>query len=193
MLEKILMYIEAPENYWVGVSLYDETGESSFLKTLFHLGPDDYNWNKLVDELKKISEQLSKTSEDKKADYPELLKASIEAAKTLMDERADIKARLRMSWRQGDDANRRTKLALRVLEIKDELDKIYMQERYFDSFKSLPADDFETDDEVGDLMKRRATVRTYLTKYKNRPEKLKQYEEELFGIESKLKLLNVAI
>lgn len=194
-MEEIISWLEAPTYYYEVVKLYKKHGAGGFLVTLFETGEDDYNREKLEAELRKIVAQHTKAVEEQRTAYPEALQTELEKAQELMDERADLKAQLRRSWRRGESAKEREAMTLRVLEIKAEIDHVYATEKYYTKMKAMPADDFDSEDEIAELMRRRNTVRTYVSRYKDKPdsEKYKEYADELFQVNEKLRVLGVTI
>ena len=57
--------------------------------------------------------------------------------------------------------------AYRILDIRDELDKIYGRKDFFDQYGYLPeAASLDAEATPAQLMKRMLTVRTYVTRYK---------------------------
>lgn len=192
-MEEIRTWLEDSTYYWKGVELYKKYGSGGFLATMLAQGEDDYNRTKLHEELSKFVEAHEEKVVVEKQQYPEALQSDLLKAQSLMDERADLKAQLRRSWRMGEAAKERAPLALRMLGIKTEIDHIYSTEKYYNTMKALPKDDFDIEDEVAALMKRRSTVRTYVSRYRNKPDspKHREYNDELFQLTEKLRVLNV--
>lgn len=192
-MEEIRIWLEDSTYYWQGVELYKKHIGGGFMLTMLNQGDDEYNRAQLYEKLGKLVEAHTEKEIEIKNAYPEELQGQLTQAQNLMDERADLKAQLRRSWRQGEPAKERQPLALRVLEIKQEIDHIYATEKYFNSMKALPKDDFDVEDEIAGLMKRRNTVRTYVSRYRLRTEskKYREYNDELFQLTEKLRILGV--
>lgn len=192
-INDIKLWLEDPEYYYDGVKLYEKYCLGSFLSTLFRMGEDDYNRSKLITELTALVQQQEKVEVVQKDTYPKELRTELEKAQSLMDERSDLKSQLRKSWRDGEPKEKRQPMALRILAIKGEIDHIYATEKYFKKMKSLPKDDFDIDDEIAALMKRLTTVRTYVSRYKNKPnsDKHHQYNDEHFQLIEKLRVLGI--
>ncbi len=192
-MNDVKLWLEDDTYYYKGVELYEKHFPGSFLVQLFWMGEDAYNRTKLHEELSKLVEAQEEQREEQQSNYPTELLTELEKAQSLMDERADLKAQLRRSWRNGESAKEREAMTLRVLAIKEDLDHIYATERYFNKMKALPKDDFDTEDQIAGLMKRLNTVRTYVSRYRNKPEseKFQQYNDELFQITEKLRVLGV--
>lgn len=191
--EAIKLWLEDPDYYYEGVTLYEQHFPGSFLVQLFRMGEDEYNRSKLIAELTTLVQQQETVAVIEKDAYPTELRSDLEKAQSLMDERSDLKSQLRKSWRDGEPKENRQPIALRILAIKGELDHIYATEKYFKKMKSLPKDDFDIDDEIAALMKRLTTVRTYVSRYKNKPnsEKHQQYNDEHFQLIEKLRVLGI--
>jgi hypothetical protein len=106
-----------------------------------------------------------------------------------MDERGALKERLRVYYQQDRPAGELKEAAFRILEIGKELDGIYSEKRFWNQTGYLPERATETEETPEQLLKRRNTLRTYVTKYRKSgaAEKLQRYESELWEVEEKLK------
>lgn len=189
MLEKVTEWLAGARAYWDGVGLYEVVGESGFLKTLFRKTEDDYNHAKLADVLQAwVEAQVIREAEQLDA-MPEPLKNKLDVARSLMDERAALKERLRVYYQQDRPAGELKAGAFRILDIGKELDGIYSEKRFWNQTGYLPERATQTEETAEQLLNRRNTLRTYVTKYRKSgaAEKLQRYESELWEVDEKLK------
>ncbi|MBD2700138.1 hypothetical protein IC229_05795 [Spirosoma sp. BT702] len=189
--------------YTQGVVLYESLLGEGFLLTLFKTGDDAYNRGKLQDALEAHLAQLLQQQADQKAAYPDTLKSQLSSAGQLMDERTLLKERLRVLFNSGvgqsDDAKA---LAFRILGITDQLDAIYGEQHFFEQHGFLPdaaSAQLPESDTLADLLKRRNSVRTYVTKYQKElantfePARRKKVTRRLEGFLTELQQLNTQI
>lgn len=179
------------QDYWQGVKLYERHGSSELLKEMFRSNQDDINQEYLVSQIREIIEQTEKLQQETFQKYPKQLQDQVDSSKRLMDERAEMKTMLRILFLQKSPEEVLKKAAFRILDINDQLTAIYDDERFFNKMGYLPnATDYAI--ENGEyLLKRLYNVRTYVSRYRNRPGKYEQYEAELFEIEKKLDQLGL--
>jgi hypothetical protein len=194
MIEKIEKYLARPYDYYQGFRLFVAAGGDGFMAMIFEKSDDSYNQKTLLVELGKLLEVLKETAKSGFADYPEKLKSELDRAKSLMGERSDLKSRLRESHRRDESRLAREGLVWRIFEIKSELDSIYGVENYYKKMNELPDEQLIDLADDRELINRRNVVRSYMSKYKNKPEKADKYSmygAELFAIEQKLSLKDV--
>lgn len=179
------------QDYWQGVKLYERHGSSELLKEMFRSNQDDINQEYLVSQIREIIEQTEKLQQETFQKYPKQLQDQVDSSRRLMDERAEMKTMLRILFLQKSPEEVLKKAAFRILDINDQLTAIYDDERFFNKMGYLPnATDYAI--ENGEyLLKRLYNVRTYVSRYRNRPGKYEQYEAELFEIEKKLDQLGL--
>lgn len=179
------------QDYWQGVKLYERHGSSELLKEMFRSNQDDINQEYLVSQIREIIEQTEKLQQETFQKYPKQLQDQVDSSRRLMDERAEMKTMLRILFLQKSPEEVLKKAAFRILDINDQLTAIYDNERFFNKMGYLPnATDYAI--ENGEyLLKRLYNVRTYVSRYRNRPGKYEQYEAELFEIEKKLDQLGL--
>ncbi|MCX6216479.1 hypothetical protein [Spirosoma sp.] len=192
--------------YNEGVVLYERLIGGGFLLTLLKTGEDDYNREKLTTAL---SDKLLSLQADEKAlkeSYPVSLITQLDGGGLLMDERTILKERMRTLLNGGVTKSEELKqMAFRILAIKDELDGIYGRKHFFEQNGFLPeqaslAPELEAPEL---LLRRRNTLRTYVTKYTallaqplapNRQRKylskLEGFLQELHGIDTHLAVLS---
>ncbi|GAB3177603.1 hypothetical protein [Telluribacter humicola] len=185
LLTELTAWLEKPQ-YWPGVQLYETYGSSAFLKKLFRSSEDDYNRKKLTEELTKLLDQYQVQEQAVLDSMPTELTNKLEVARRLMDERSALKERLRVYDGQKAPAEQMKAAAFEILAINDQLDEIYAEERFFRQVGHLPEKTDFAQDSVEWLMKRRLTLRTYVSRYRSRPDKLQEYQNELFQVEQKL-------
>jgi len=192
-------------DYNKGVQILQQLGCDSFTMMLLKAANDSHNKSILYDEIAKILDAIETTSIGLQEDTPQHpiyfdtgtqvveLKQSTHNVgflhnniKDLLDERTELKAKLRFLAKDNAKQEDRKNIAFRVLEITSALDKIEDDNNFFQTFGYLPSGLIEPDDEPVNLKKRQTTLRTYLTRYKNHPEKLKQYQEEIAIVNAKL-------
>lgn len=199
-IDALKVWLDKPV-YTEGVRLYELHVGADFLLRLLKTGADDYNREKLLDALTARHAQLEAEQATKVAAYPAPLVSQLSQAGLLMDERTILKDRLRTSFNGGiTEGEALQVMAFRILSITDLLDGIYGQQHFFDQNGFLPESAGETADASPlDLLRRRASVRTYVSKYaaelalptteKRRAvvqAKLQRYQAELHHLEGQL-------
>jgi hypothetical protein len=180
-------WLEAPL-YWRGVELYDTYGSSAFLKKLFKGSEDDYNRDKLIEAITKIVASLHAQQEHEIEQLPESLKNKLDKAKGMMDYRSALKERLRVYYHQNTSAKICKPVAFEILDINQKVDDIYGEEKFYKSTGYLPERVELNGGNLPDLLKRRTTLRTYLSRTKN-PEKLAEFKQEMFEVEKQIEAL----
>lgn len=179
------------QDYWSGVKLYEQYGSSDLLREMFRSNEDDINLSYLISEIKSIVEAAEQQIKESVDQYPKELKHQVDYAKRLMDEKANLKATLRVLYLQNASEDLLKKAAFRMLELNDEILKIYDQERFFKKLGHLPESTDYAVENGEYLLKRLYNLRTYVSRYKDRSDKLQQYQEELFEVEKKLEKLGL--
>lgn len=179
------------QDYWQGVKLYDLHGGSEFLKELFRANQDELNHQYLESEIEKLITDSEIALQETLEQYPKKLQDQVDIAKRLMDERSSLKTMLRVLYLEKAPEDLLKKACFKILDLNDELNDIYDNERFFKKMGYLPdSTDFAI--ENGEyLLKRLYNLRTYVSRYKNKPDKLQQYSNELFEVEKKLDQLGL--
>lgn len=177
--------------YWTGVELYDKYGSSAMFKRQFAGSGDAYNKKKITQLLTEILEK-AKEAEAQKPVIPE--KPEITQLKTLanslMDERSALKERARVivadGRREGPELQ---EIALNLaFGIKHQLDSIYGRIQYAQVNGSLPETDAAASLTIVEMIKRRNTLRTYLSRSQDQA-KLEKWKSEIFQLDLKIKEL----
>lgn len=188
--------------YADGVLLYAQLIGEDFWFRQFRKSSDDYNRVQLQTALEKKLDQLQIEEAARKAAYPESLKNALTGGGGLMDERTILKERMRALYNGGvTDSEELKAMAFRILAIKDELDRVYGRKHFFEQHGFLPEAATFLPETISptDLLKRRNTVRTYVTKYtaqekitfdpialKKVQHKLQQFQTELADLDNQL-------
>ncbi|QIP14729.1 hypothetical protein G8759_19970 [Spirosoma aureum] len=203
-LEQLSHWLDRPV-YTEGVVLYEQLIGAGFLLTMLKRGPDDYNRQRLTDALQAKRDELASTLRARQLAYPEPIVAAKADEKLLLDERTVTKERFRMKLNSGSTGDEETEeWAFRVLDIRDQLGAIYGERDFFDQHGYLPeVTSIDPEQNQADLLKRRNTLRTYVTRYKNRLQQplitdeqqqswvqlLQQYQSELHQVDQQLTAL----
>ncbi|QIP16809.1 hypothetical protein G8759_31290 [Spirosoma aureum] len=199
-IDSLTAWLAEPD-YNQGLQLYEQLIGSGFVLSMLQAGEDEYNSLRLSVALQTRLEELLAEQAQQASQYPASLADQLERAKLLMDERTILKERLRAQYQRGvmysADSHQ---WAFRILAIKEELDAIYGRRRFYDAHGYLPeAAQLDTGLSPADLLKRRNSVRTYITKYQQTlaityqadalervQTKLAQYRSELHDLDQQL-------
>jgi len=188
MIKQIENWLLEPV-YAEGIELYNLYGSSELLKRLFRESADNFNKKKLFQELTKILD-IAKAQEAEKPVQTETddIKALRAVAGNLMDQRAAAKERARVIVSLGIHQSDELKSIAYQLayDLKEELDQTYGRIKYWQVNGYLPQSDKIAISGITELIKRRNTVRTYLSR-KGDPEKIKKWRAELFELDQKIK------
>jgi hypothetical protein len=203
-LEQLNYWLDRPV-YTEGVVLYEQLIGAGFLLTMLKRGPDDYNRQRLTDALQAKRDELASALRARQLAYPEPIVQAKADEKLLLDERTVMKERFRMKLNSGSTGDEETEVwAFRVLDIRDQLGEIYGQRDFFDQHGYLPdLASIAPEQSLADLLKRRNTLRTYVTRYRNRLQQplitdeqqqswvqlLQQYQSELHQVDQQLTAL----
>lgn len=204
-LQKLNEWLDKPV-YTEGVVLYEKHIGSGFTLTMLKAGPDEYNRQLLSEALEAKRDELAAAIQTRKDAYPDQIVSAQQQEKNLLDERTVIKERLRMKLNSGSEGDEETcAWAFDILGIRDSLDGIYGERSFFDEHGYLPeATSIDAEQSESELLTRRNTLRTYITRYTKKlkaplltaeqQEKyvqlLEQYRSELHQIDSELSALN---
>lgn len=201
MIEKLLQWFENPD-YSAGVLLYKSLLGDGFMLTMLQNGADDYNRKVLKTALNEQLDRLQRETKAKADAYPEPLVADLRRGGLLMDERTILKDRMRQFANSGINQHPDlTTMAHRILEIKDELDAIYGQKNFFDQNGFMPGAASVPDPITtpADLIRRRNSVRTYITRYTKKrdqagdPQKREAYQVKLTAFQRELHQLDTDV
>lgn len=154
MQELIKIWLNGPQDYQLGVEIYNRFGDNSFLKNMFAEGEDDYNSERLLEELKKLYtetdevikpqivaktiQEIPKRSEQK--DAPVEVTEAIKQRKQLYFEARDAHSQLKALRNINDDETkekRRQKAAL-ILGNFDAIKPLWDLTNHYDEFGKLP-------------------------------------------------------
>jgi len=186
IIAQLESWMKAPV-YFDGVVIYEKHGKSNFLKRLFSKGSDDYNFQVLHRELEALLKDLRDKKAEKDDKTPEEVKILKANAKRLMDERVILKEQARQLVANGvTEGEQLRKIAFRLaFDIKKELDRDFGRIDFYERNGFLPQIDESVKLTPEQLVKRRNTLRTYISRGKN-PEKLVAWKKELELIELQL-------
>lgn len=187
LIEKLENWLKAPV-YYEGVQLYEMHGKSKLLKRMFSKGSDDYNFHVLHRELESLLDDARKKQAELDDKTPHFIKDLRNDTKRLMDERVILKEQARQVISQGETSGERLKeIAFRLaFGIKKDLDRKFSMIEFWERNGFLPEMQQHKQRNVAELVKRRNTLRTYVSRAKD-PEKLKEWKKELEEIEIALK------
>lgn len=202
-LDKLTAWLDQPA-YNAGVLLYEKLLGEGFLLSMLKRGADDYNRKQLAKALTQKHAELVTQAQAVRDSYPEPLLEQLGTGGLLMDERTILKERMRVLYNSGVSESPELKeMAFRILSIKDELDRIYGRKHFFEQNGFLP-DQASAPPEAetpADLLRRRNSVRTYVTKYKKQLEttyepaerekvqkKLTRFQAELLDLDQHITL-----
>lgn len=200
-IQQLTDWFERPI-YLDGVVLYERLVGSGFLLTLLKTGEDDYNRQKLTAGLENALQTLQAEEAARQASYPPSLVRQLERGGLLMDERTILKDRMRTCYNAGiTESGELKEMAFRILAIKDELDQIYGRRHFFEQNGFLPeaATALPEQPSPDDRLRRRNTLRTYVTKYRAylldplKGNKRKKYERKLAAFLAELHELDTLI
>jgi hypothetical protein len=156
--ERLDAWLLRPD-YVQGLRLYAElVGENVLYKTMLR-GQNSFNIRKLREALMAARDQLKTTASQQIIQEPRNVADLRRNAGALMNERTALKAQIRLLT---DEEQRRTR-AYRVLDICEELDKIYGQIEFFEINGTSwePPTETNSDDS---LVRRYLNLRTYISR-----------------------------
>lgn len=199
MEENIIQEINAwleNEMYYEGVQLYQKYGSNAYLKKFFNDGTENHRRNLLTTELKELLAATVATVTAKEAARPDTVQLLMREAGNLMDERTALKERARLIIeRKLDTEAELSEIVLRIMQgINPRLDEIFGLRDFYDANGYLPETAAVGIRSVSELILRRNTLRTYLSRTAKKGSPKRQlWQSELFGIEQKLKTLDDAV
>lgn len=156
--ERLDAWLQKPE-YVQGLRLYAELmGETVLYKMLLR-GQNSFNTRKLSEALTTERDRLKAATVQQLVKEPRGVADLRRNAGALMNERTALKAQMRMLT----DEEQRRQRAYRILDICDELDRIYGQIEFFEVNNTMwePPEETESDDS---LVKRYLNLRTYISR-----------------------------
>lgn len=148
----------AKNDYTEGLRLYAELFGENVTYRLLVRGPNSFNVKKLHDALSAQLEKLKVQSEAQLVAEPSSVAELRSNASVLMNERTALKAQIRML----DDEAMRFERAKRVLEIGEQLDRIYGQVEFFELNGQVWQEPERL--QVDDPLRRYLNVRTYISR-----------------------------
>ncbi|WP_428663487.1 hypothetical protein [Runella sp.] len=195
IIEEITAWLEN-EMYYEGVQLYQKYGSNAYLKKFFNDGTENHRRNLLTTELKELLTATVATVTAKEAARPDVVQILMREAGSLMDERTALKERARLIIeRKIDTEAELSEIVLRIMQgINPRLDEIFGLRDFYDANGYLPETAAVAVQSVSELINRRNTLRTYLSRTAKKGSPKRQlWQSELFGIEQKLKTLEDAV
>lgn len=199
MEEKIIQELNAwleNEIYYEGVQLYEKYGSNAYLKKFFCEGTESHRRTLLTQELTELLDVTMATVKTKEESRPDVVQILMREAGSLMDERTALKERARvLIERKLDTEGDLSEIALKIMqEINPRLDEIFGLRDFYDANGYLPETAAVAVQSVTELLTRRNTLRTYLSRTAKKGSPKRQlWQSELFGIEQKLKTIDDAI
>jgi hypothetical protein len=200
-IDQLNSWLERPV-YGDGVMLYQKLIGGGFVLNMLKKCDDEYNRRTLIDALTAKRDELITAQAALVERYPEPLTASLDDGKLLMDERTILKERMRIQLNSGVTESEELKeWAFRILDIRDELARIYSKKDFFDQYGYLPdVASVDAEQTPTQLIKRQLTLRTYVTRYRKKLNnlaesdesyapnlaRLQQYSSELHQVEQQL-------
>lgn len=158
------------------------------LKRMFAASGDDYNQKKLHLELEAILEEAIARQAELDDKTPQEIKVLELKTRTLMDERTALKERARgmisRGIKEGDEL--KTIAHRLAFGIKAELDQAFGRLNFYERNGFLPQADTRKAATPAELVKRRNTLRTYLSRGTDQG-KLQEWRAELHEIENRLR------
>lgn len=198
-MQDIKQWLNGNRDYETGRMLYDRHGSNAAYKSVFALGPSPYNSKKLERELEALvpieAEPKPKPvaaiveAKQEKDAFTDASTQVWEQMLPLLDEQRALHTELGVLATNSG----RLKHAIRIMELADQLAPLWEQYHYAKEHGKLPEPiivEKNIPETGAQLITRRATLRTYLSRYKNRPDKLEKYQAELTQIEEALKNVN---
>lgn len=195
IIQKITTWLET-ELYYEGVLLYDKYGANEYLKKFFNAGTESHRRVLLTQELTALLEVTMSNLKVKEESRPDVVQTLMREAGSLMDERTALKERARLIIeRKLDTEQELGEIARHIMEeINPRLDEIFGLRDFYDANGYLPETAVVAVQSVSELINRRNTLRTYLSRTAKKGSPKRQlWQSELFGIEQKLKTLDDAV
>jgi hypothetical protein len=193
MFELIDTWLKSNRDYWIGVELYNRFGDDLFLKSMFEEGFDDYNAERLVEELETLKKGiLNRTiapvfSAEHKPKNTKLPSESDDAPEPVVQKRnrrkylyatsRDAHSRLKALAKMPEQREERAKLASLILDNFDEIKPLWDYTNHYDEYRELPkhTESVEVNLETLDVVTLNKTYLTdykYIMKFKNDPKKV---------------------
>lgn len=212
--ELINLWLNGDRNYRLGVEIYNRFGANDFLKVILAEGEDDYNRERLIEELKELLKETDIASEilpkPHRIDYdavkaselinaPYEIKEAIVERKRLYFEGRDAHSQLKaLRNMPGEDmAERRKQLAKTILQNFDLIKPLWDTTNFYDEFGRLPEPKPKEEKEVSSSYALMDNMQLnelwlkqykYCQKWKTEKTKISQVRER---IESNQKIQNV--
>lgn len=195
IIDEVKAWLEN-EIYYEGVQLYEKYGNNAYLKKFFSEGTESHRRTLLTQELKELLTATMATAQAKEVARPDVVQVLMREAGSLMDERTALKERARLIIeRKIDTEAELSQIVLRIMKgINPRLDEIFGLRDFYDANGYLPETAAVAVQSVTELINRRNTLRTYLSRTAKKGSAKRQlWQSELFGIEQKLKTIDDAI
>lgn len=183
-------WLQGNRDYEQGRALYEKYSPNPVLKGVFALGPGPYNTKKLASELEKLQEPEptpapAAGNDTHVATSNTATETVLQQLRPLLAEQAAIHAQLDMPQTDTERFAR----AHRVMELADKIEPLWDAYYYAKEHGKLPELEVKPlPTTEADQLRRLTNLRTYRTRYADRPDKLpaivaeiKQLEELLNG------------
>ena len=192
-ISDVKRWLSGKRDYTEGVALFLKFGTNDFLKDLLEEGEDDYNREKLEEELGKIGEQvvdqkpveITKKVQSSPIATVEpdfyLLPAQVQEWKKEANRKFRENAHRQKCLEDVKDKFERGELAHHILMVDDELQALYSKIDYYELHKVMPPEDEPLPDDVKDLTALEIKneiqrISVQISKQKNNQERTREVE-----------------
>lgn len=189
MVQEVTNWLQGDRNYLDGVELFRAFGGSSVFLAQFDRGKNAFTEgmleSKLQDMLRKAALVKPEPVKDESALIREVKRLEDEKLR-LFKRAAQLHARLKLIATKKE----RYTTALEILWLMNRNQQIWKMLDFYHENGTLP--NFEVKDPVhamADMIRRQSTLRTYVSRYKDKPQyadRYKRYRQELADLEQKI-------
>lgn len=188
------------KDYESGLQLYAEFGNDEVILHLLQSGKNSFTHSQLIESLRELAkgddplpeveEKEWALSEEEYASLPDAGKSSQKEWRAWYAEMKYLQARLDDP---GKDDEYRLQLALKIVALDEQVRESWRKIAYwrkYGAWPGKPAVNYDAENmNASDLIRRRNTVRTYISKFgedTQKQEKVKAWEAELLLLETKI-------
>ncbi|WP_299755279.1 hypothetical protein [uncultured Pontibacter sp.] len=190
---EIRKWLDSDRDYEQGRLLFEKHSLNQALKNLFALGPGVYNSRKLEEELEKLQEPeppkaVAPGAAPAKPEHRDVSLQVWEQLVPLLDEQRALHTALSLLPTNAA----RLKHAVRIMELADRLAPLWDTYHYAKEHGRLPEVEVQhpVPKKEADQLRRLNNLRTYRSRYRDRPDKLAEIEPEIKLLEEALKNVN---
>jgi hypothetical protein len=223
MIDEINTWLNSGQDFMTGVAIYAKYGTSPNQKRMFINGGEDrrnrelllYELKKLIKDAAPIKKVVINTVIPLKSENKPVVsfepKLEITGSRQLTSEANNLKSDIISKLKERDRLHAtlefipkeedRKEAAFQILDLSDEIGKMYDRLNHFEKHGILPPEkkeekiNKERKTDIGSLLIRRGTLRTYISKYERRTNEAKNPEKHASNQEIldkyKLELLEV--